>query len=111
MASNAAWTLFFHDVDEAQKEEGGEEKVEHPIFADAGAAGEELEESIAGEAEAETVGDGPGERDCRDGEEGRDADPGLVPLDFAEAGEHESADKNERRVRWRRMGWLRLMVR
>src|SRR5882757_2558686 len=67
--------LFFYDVDEAKKEEGGEE-IEHPVSSKcvAGASGEQLKKSVAGEAEAETVGDGPGERDGRDGEEGGNAD-------------------------------------
>ena len=85
---------MFGDVDEAEEEEGGEE-VEHPVFA-FGATGEELDEGVAGEAEAEAVGDGPGEGDGRDGEEGGDADLGVVPVDFADAGEHETADENER---------------
>ena len=38
------------DVDEAEEEEGGQE-VEHPVFG-FGAAGKELEGSVAGEAEA-----------------------------------------------------------
>ena len=48
--------LFADEQNEAEEEEGGEE-VEHPVLA-AGTAGEELDESVAGEAEAETVGDG-----------------------------------------------------
>ena len=60
------------------------------------AAGEELEESVAGKAEAEAVGDGPGERDGGDGEEGGDADLWVVPLDGAEAGKHEATDEDER---------------
>src|ERR1700729_1381556 len=83
------------DVDEAEEEEGGEE-VEHPVFAKVGAAGEELKERIAGETEAEAIGDGPGERDGGDGEEGGDGDLRVVPFDGAEAGEHEGADEDER---------------
>ena len=90
--------LFFDDVDEAEEKEGGEE-VEHPVSAEgmASATREELEDGIAGEAEAEAVGDGPGEWDGCDGKEGGDADLGVVPLDSAEAGEHEAADEDERR--------------
>ena len=70
--ARSAVELFADDVDEAEEEERGEE-VEHPVLA-AGAAGEELEEGVAGEAEAEAVGDGPGERDGDDGEEGGDGE-------------------------------------
>ena len=38
------------EVDEADEEEGGEE-VEHPVFL-FGAAGEELDQGVAGQAEA-----------------------------------------------------------
>ena len=82
------------EVDEAEEEEGGEE-VEHPVLA-AGSAGEEFERGVGGEAEAEAVGDGPGEWDGDQGEKGGDGDPGFVPLDAAEAVEHESADQDER---------------
>src|SRR5580704_9035988 len=87
---------FFNDVDEAEKEEGGEE-IEHPVSSEcaAGATSNELEESVAGEAEAEAVGDGPGERDGGDDEEGGDADLWIVPFDGAKAGEHEAADEDE----------------
>ncbi len=85
--------LFSDKEDETEEEEGGQE-VEHPILT-ASAAGEELEESVAGETEAEAVGDGPGERDGGDGEEGGDADLWVVPFDLAEAGEHEAADEDE----------------
>ena len=85
--------LFSDDVEEAEKEEGGEE-VEHPVAAKIGTAGEELEESVAGEAEAEAIGDGPGEWNGGDGEEGGDADLRVAPLNGAEAGEHERADED-----------------
>ena len=88
--------LSFRQVDEAEEEEGGEE-VEHPVFAKVGAAGEELDEGVAGEAEAEAVGDGPGERDGGDGKEGGDADLGVAPVDLAYAGEHEGSDEDEGR--------------
>ncbi len=87
--------LSLRQVDEAEEEEGGEE-VEHPVFF-AGATGEELDEGVAGEAEAEAVGDGPSERDGGDGEEGGDADLGVAPVDFAYAGEHEGSDEDEGR--------------
>ena len=48
------------------------------------AAGEELEEGVAGEAEAKAVGDGPGERDGGEGEKGRDADLRIVPVNVAD---------------------------
>jgi len=54
-----------------------------------------LEESVAGKAKAEAVGDGPGEWDGGDGEEGGDADLWVVPLDLSEAGEHEAANEDE----------------
>src|SRR5437763_14754471 len=89
--------LGFDDVDETQKKQGGEE-IQHPVSSEcaAGAAGEQLQKSVAGESEAEAVGDGPGKRDGGDGEEGRDADLGIVPFNLAEAGEHEAADEDER---------------
>lgn len=59
-----------------------------------GASGEQLEQSVAGEAEAEAVGDRPAEWDHDEGEEGGDGDMGLGPLNFAEAGEHQCANKN-----------------
>jgi hypothetical protein len=42
-------TLCFDEVDKAEEEEGGEE-IEHPISSEgaASAAGEELEEGVAG---------------------------------------------------------------
>jgi hypothetical protein len=49
--------LSLGEVDEAEDEEGGQE-VEHPVFC-FGAAGDELDEGVAGEAEAQAVGDGP----------------------------------------------------
>jgi hypothetical protein len=47
----------FGEVEETEEEEGAEE-VEHPVFG-FGAAGEELDEGVAGKAEAQAVGDGP----------------------------------------------------
>ena len=85
--------LFANEIDETKKEEGSEE-IEHPIAA-AGAACEELKKSITGEAEAEAVSDGPREGDGRDGEEGGDANLRVVPVDFAEAGEHKATDQDE----------------
>src|ERR1700677_3621735 len=85
--------LVFGDVDEAEEEESGEE-VEHPVFL-FGAAGDELEESVAGEAEAEACGDGPGEGDGCYGEEGGDGDLRVFPIDLTEAGEHEAANEDE----------------
>ncbi len=90
--------LFFDDVNEAKEKETGEE-IEHPVSSEcaAGAASEQLEKSVAGEAEAEAVGDGPGEWNGGNGKEGGDGDLGVVPFDLAEAGEHEAADENESR--------------
>ena len=81
------------EIEKTQKKEAGEE-VEHPVFA-FGATGEELERGVAGKAEAEAVGDGPGEWDGDNGEEGRDGNGRVVPLDGSEAGKHESADEDE----------------
>src|SRR5580704_9349159 len=81
------------DVDETQEEEGCQ-YIEHPVLA-ACATGEQLQRGVAGEAEAEAVSDRPGERDGRDGKEGRDADLGVIPLDLAEAREHEASDEDQ----------------
>ncbi len=62
----------------------------------AGAPGEELDEGVAGEAEAEAVGDRPGEWDGGDGEEGGDGELRVFPFDVGEAGGHERADEDER---------------
>src|SRR5712691_3779756 len=85
--------LFFDDVNEAKEKETGEE-IEHPVSSEcaAGAASEQLEKSVAGEAEAEAVGDGPGEWNGGNGKEGGDGDLGVVPFDLAEAGEQDAGD-------------------
>jgi len=85
--------LFADEKDETKKEESSEE-IEHPVLP-ASAAREKLKESVTGEAEAKTVCDGPSEGDGSDGEEGGDADLRVVPLDFAEASEHEASDEDE----------------
>ena len=54
-----------------------------------------MQRGVAGKAEAEAVGDGPGERDGGDGEEGRDTDLRVIPLDLAEAREHEASDEDQ----------------
>ena len=54
-----------------------------------------MNERIAGEPEAEAVGDRPGERNGGDDEEGGDADLGVVPLNRTEAGEHQCADEDQ----------------
>jgi hypothetical protein len=89
--------LVFAEVEEAKEKEGGEE-IEHPVLAEGteGAAGDELEESVAGEAEAEAVSDGPGEGDGGYGEEGGDGELRVFPLDVGEAGGHQRADEDER---------------
>ena len=71
-------------IDETEEKQSCED-VEHPVLAEgvAGTTGEELEESVAGEAEAQTVGDGPGQGDRGDREEGGDGDLRVVPLDLS----------------------------
>lgn len=82
------------DVEEAKHEESCQQ-VEHPVLA-LKAAGEELQSGVAGEAEAEAVGDGVSEWDRHQCEEGGDGDGGLVPFDAPDASKHESANDDER---------------
>src|ERR1700679_269624 len=85
-----AETLFPNYVDEPEEEEGGED-VEHPVFA-LGAAGEKLDQGVTGQTEAEAVGDGPCQRDGRDGEECWDGELGILPLDMRETRGHQRTD-------------------
>ena len=88
--------LFADDIDKAEEKQGCEE-VEHPVLAKgvAGTTSEELEKSIAGETEAQTIGDGPCKGDGRDRQESGDGVLGVVPLNMGQTRGHEGADEDE----------------
>ncbi len=86
--------LAFVEKDESKEKKRGQ-KIQHPVGTP-GASGEQFDKGVAGEAEAESVGDGPGQGDCRYGQKCRDRDGRFFPLDLAQTGQHQSTDKNQR---------------
>ena len=61
----------------------------------AGTTAEELESSVAGEAEAQAVGDGPCQRDGGDGQEGGDGDCGSSHSICAETREPSGSRRDQ----------------
>src|SRR3954451_7959475 len=77
-------------INEAPCEECGK-RVEEPILASC-ISSDEMQDGPGDDAEAESIGDGVGERDQYECEEGWYGDQRLVPADLSDGGEHHGSD-------------------